>query len=333
MSTTIALISIGVAVLFIIGIKFLSSPKTARTGNLVAAAGMFIALLALHKTDGNSVWTQGWSFNYTLIAIGIVVGLVIGAVGAYSVKMTAMPQMVALFNGLGGGAAALVASLEFLKRAHGNEYSVTVNGSELLHVSIATGNNAFIAGSMLFATLIGSLSFSGSIIAYLKLQGKFEKPHTFPGQNFLNGLILLVILGLCGWLTFHSDRRQRRHGFRRHVLPRAVFWRGDGAAHRRRGHAGGDFVAQFVHRPGGGGGRFCHQQSRDGRRRHARRFVRHVADAAHVQGDESSGDQCFVRRVRLRRRRQGGGGRRGRNASNQFKPTKPRCCSPMRSAW
>ena len=54
---------------------------------------------------------------------------------------------------------------------------------------------------MLFATLIGSLSFSGSIIAYLKLEGKFEKPHTFPGQNILNGLILLVILGLCGWLT------------------------------------------------------------------------------------------------------------------------------------
>ncbi len=54
------------------------------------------------------------------------------------------------------------------------------------------------------ATLIGSLSFSGSIIAYLKLEGKFENPHTFPGQNILNGLILLVILGLCGWLTFNA---------------------------------------------------------------------------------------------------------------------------------
>ena len=61
MSSTIALIIIGVSVLFILGIKFLSSPKTARTGNLVAAAGMFIALLALHKTDGNSVWSQGWT--------------------------------------------------------------------------------------------------------------------------------------------------------------------------------------------------------------------------------------------------------------------------------
>ena len=187
MNPLIALIFIGVAVLFILGIKFLSSPKTARTGNLIAAAGMFVALLALHKTDGNSVWTQGWSFNYTLIAIGTIVGLVIGAAGAYSVKMTAMPQMVALFNGLGGGAAALVGSLEFLRGAHS-----------------LMGITAFIAGAMLFATLIGSLSFSGSIIAYLKLQGKFEKPHTFPGQNILNGLILLIILGLCGWLTFDA---------------------------------------------------------------------------------------------------------------------------------
>jgi len=187
-SSIVPLILIGVSVLFILGIKFLSSPKTARTGNLVAAAGMFIALCALLKTDGSSVWSHGWSFNYTLIVIGTVIGLVIGAIGAYSVKMTSMPQMVALFNGLGGGAAALVASLEFLHDAHGTE-AVT----------------AFITVPMLFATLIGSLSFSGSIIAYLKLEGKFEKPMTFPGQNILNGLILLVILGLCGFLTFNAS--------------------------------------------------------------------------------------------------------------------------------
>jgi H+-translocating NAD(P) transhydrogenase subunit beta len=182
MSSAIALIIIGVAVLFIIGIKLLSSPKTARMGNLVAAAGMGIALAALHKPGGEYVWSQGWNFNYTLIVIGTVIGLVIGVAGAYSVKMTAMPQMVALFNGLGGGAAALVAGLEFLKGAGGLP--------------------VFVTGAMLFATLIGSLSFSGSIIAYLKLQGKFEKPLTFPGQNILNGLMLAVILGLCGWLTF-----------------------------------------------------------------------------------------------------------------------------------
>ena len=148
---------------------------------------MLLALLILHKPDGAYVWSQGWTFNYTLIVIGTLVGLGIGAFGAYSVKMTSMPQMVALFNGLGGGAAALVASLEFTSGAHS-----------------AAGITAFIAGSMLFATLIGSLSFSGSAIAYLKLEGKFEKPMTFPGQNILNGLILLVILGLCGFLTFNA---------------------------------------------------------------------------------------------------------------------------------
>jgi len=185
MSSTIAYIIIGVSVLFIIGIKLLASPKTARIGNLVAAAGMFIALVSLHKPTGEFVWSQGWTFNYTLIAIGTVIGLIIGAIGAYSVKMTAMPQMVALFNGLGGGAAALVASLEFTNPDH----------------EIST----FIAVSMLFATLIGSLSFSGSIIAYLKLEEKFEKPMTFLGQNILNGLILLVIVGLGVYLTGHMN--------------------------------------------------------------------------------------------------------------------------------
>ena len=186
MSSTIALILIGISVLFILGIKFLSSPKTARQGNLVAAAGMAIGLIILCKPDGANIWLHG--NNYLLIVIGIIVGLVIGAIGAYSVKMTSMPQMVALFNGLGGGAAALVALLEFLKGAH-EEFAPPVA----------------ITVPMLFATLIGSLSFSGSIIAYLKLQGKFERPLTFLGQNFLNGLILLVILGLCGWLTFNAS--------------------------------------------------------------------------------------------------------------------------------
>ena len=136
MSSTLALIFIGVAVLFILGIKFLSSPKTARYGNLLAAAGMVVAffatipLMQLHE----------WNLNCTLMAVGIVIGLVIGAIGAYSVKMTAMPQMVAAFNGLGGGSAALVASLEFLRRSHSLE-GVTVSA----------------AVPMLFATLIGSL--------------------------------------------------------------------------------------------------------------------------------------------------------------------------------
>jgi NAD(P) transhydrogenase subunit beta len=187
MSPFIAIVFIAVAVLFILGIKLLSSPKTARYGNLLAAFGMLVALIAtlpLLNSGSESSAQQGWTLNYTLMIVGIVIGLIIGAIGAYSVKMTAMPQMVALFNGVGGGAAALVASLEFLRRANSPE-----------------GITTFFAITMLFATLIGSLSFSGSIIAFLKLQGHLEKPHTFPGQNILNGLILLVILGLCAYLT------------------------------------------------------------------------------------------------------------------------------------
>ncbi|HLZ54338.1 MAG TPA: NAD(P)(+) transhydrogenase (Re/Si-specific) subunit beta [Verrucomicrobiae bacterium] len=186
MSSTLALIFIGVAVLFILGIKFLSSPKTARYGNLLAAAGMVVAFFA---TFPLMHWSEEHAkLNGILMVVGILIGLALGALGAYSVKMTAMPQMVAAFNGLGGGSAALVASLEFVRRAHSLE-GVAVSA----------------AVPMLFATLIGSLSFSGSIIAFLKLEGKFEKPHTFPGQNFLNGLVLLVILGLGGWLTFNAS--------------------------------------------------------------------------------------------------------------------------------
>ncbi|MGB8369849.1 MAG: NAD(P)(+) transhydrogenase (Re/Si-specific) subunit beta [Limisphaerales bacterium] len=187
MSSFIAIIFIGVAVSFILGIKLLGSPKTARLGNLVAAFGMLVALMATVPL----MRVESWNLNCTLIVVGTLLGLGIGAVGAYSVKMTAMPQMVALFNGVGGGAAALVASLEFLKRANSFE-----------------GITTFFAVTMLFATLIGSLSFSGSLIAFAKLEGYLEKPHTFPGQNILNGLILAVILGLCvylgGWATTNT---------------------------------------------------------------------------------------------------------------------------------
>ena len=181
MTSTLALIFIGVAVLFVLGMKFLSSPKTARSGNLIAAAGMFVAFIAtiplmhLSHRDGR--------LDVILMVVGIAIGVACGAIGAYSVKMTAMPQMVAAFNGLGGGAAALVASMEFLREAQVG--AIAVSG----------------ALPMLFSTLIGSLSFSGSIIAFLKLEGKFEKPHTFPGQNLLNGLILLVMFGLAGFLV------------------------------------------------------------------------------------------------------------------------------------
>jgi NAD(P) transhydrogenase subunit beta len=182
MSTPIALAFLAASVLFIVGIKLLSSPKTARLGNLVAAAGMAIAVLAtlplLHGGSGAGVP----GVNIALIVTGIGVGLAVGAVGAYRVKMTAMPQMVALFNGAGGGAAALVAGMEFATAANAHDAGDTALAS--------------FSAAMLFACLIGAVSFSGSIIAFAKLEGHFDRPLTYPGQQFANGALLLLVAAL-----------------------------------------------------------------------------------------------------------------------------------------
>jgi H+-translocating NAD(P) transhydrogenase subunit beta len=169
MNTSIALAFLAASVFFILGIKLLSSPKSARLGNLLAAGGMLIALLAtLPLVHASAV-------NATLIVAGILLGLAVGAAGAYRVKMTAMPQMVALFNGAGGGAAALVAGMEFASNRNGVSFVI----------------------AMLCAAVIGAVSFSGSIIAVAKLEGYFDKPVTYPGQQFANAglLSLVVVLG------------------------------------------------------------------------------------------------------------------------------------------
>lgn len=172
MMTSLAFLT--ASILFIVGIKLLASPKTARKGNLVAGTGMLLALFAvlplLHNAHGGSVSLWKWF----LLITGVGAGLVIGALGAYKVKMTAMPQMVALFNGAGGGAAALVAAIEFA------------------HVTRASSLTFVIA--MLCAALIGAVSLSGSIIAYLKLEGHFDKPVTYPAQQVLNGVVFVLSL-------------------------------------------------------------------------------------------------------------------------------------------
>jgi H+-translocating NAD(P) transhydrogenase subunit beta len=159
------------SILFILGIKGLSSPKTARRGNQMAAVGMLIAV-------GVTLLYQGMQ-NYSLIFAGIAVGGVVGTVAARTVTMTAMPQMVALFNGSGGGAAALVSSLEYR------------------HLIDTAGGMDPVSGvSILLGALIGAISFSGSVVAFGKLQGIFtEKAVTYPGQKIVNGLLVLFILG------------------------------------------------------------------------------------------------------------------------------------------
>ena len=170
MTIATALVYLVAAVLFIIGLKFLSSPSGARRGNLVAAAGMVLAV-------GWTVILLRDSFTPVGIAIcvaGVVIGAVIGTVGARTVKMTAVPQMVALFNGVGGGAAAVVALSELLK--------LDGNRPDLL-----TGLPSA------FAIVIGGVSFAGSMIAFAKLQGLITgTPITYPGQQVVNVLLTLA---------------------------------------------------------------------------------------------------------------------------------------------
>ena len=160
------------AVLFILGLKFLSSPKSARRGNILAMIGMVIAVVATCFDTRILSWTD--------ILIGAVIGAPIGFVSARLVKMTAMPQMVALFNGAGGGAAALVSSGEFLR---------------LLGGSTAPGWDQMLP--IVLSCIIGSISFSGSLIAFAKLQELMTgRPITYAGQQVVNGLVLLGIIGL-----------------------------------------------------------------------------------------------------------------------------------------
>jgi NAD(P) transhydrogenase subunit beta len=139
--------------------------------------GMFIALV--------SVLVQTLGVGWWAIAIGTVVGAVIGVVAALRVKMTAMPQMVALYNGAGGGAAALISTVEFYVSRGG---TVTMDD--------------VIAISLVLSAIIGAVSFAGSIVAFLKLQEVMTgRPVTYPGQQIVNAVVALGILGLAAWFV------------------------------------------------------------------------------------------------------------------------------------
>jgi proton-translocating NAD(P)+ transhydrogenase subunit beta len=157
-------------VCFILALRFLSSPRHARQGNWVGGAGMIVAIATTLLTEGIG--------NWALIVVGGAIGTAVGIVGARTVKMTAMPQMVALFNGVGGGAAALVAVAEF----HTSAAELGVDESV----------------SVVLSALIGSISFSGSIVAFAKLQELISgRPIVFPSQNIVDGLVLAAAAA-CG---------------------------------------------------------------------------------------------------------------------------------------
>jgi NAD(P) transhydrogenase subunit beta len=164
--TGIQLTYLVAASLFILGLKQLGSPATARQGNVVAAVGMLLAIAA--------TLLDRHVLNYEMILLGLAIGSVLGAIAAYKVQMTDMPQMVGLLNGLGGAASALVAVAEFWR---------------LLQHAEAVPLDANI--SMLLDVLIGGVTFTGSMIAFAKLQGIMSgSPITFPLQQPINALLL-----------------------------------------------------------------------------------------------------------------------------------------------
>ena len=168
-------------VLFILGLKKLSHPKTARTGNMLASVGMLIAivitLLAAEVID------------FKLIFIGMIIGAIIGGIVAIKVEMTSMPQMVAIFNGFGGGASALVAAADFIKNAEN-----LANGLPILVGSFEI-NPIFYGGVVAFSIFVGTLTFTGSFVAFGKLQGFISgQPIVFFGQQILNALLALALL-------------------------------------------------------------------------------------------------------------------------------------------
>ncbi len=173
------------SITFILGLKMLSNPATARKGNLIAAAGMAIAIagtIFLYKgSDGEGLHNYAWIFG------GLAVGTIVGFIAAKKVKMTAMPEMVSLFNGMGGACAGLISIIEF-SRASGDFGSGATMHGKLITIFLGV--------------IIGSVSFAGSMIAWGKLNGKV-KDFSFPGQQIINTVMLFVMVCIAGYLVFN----------------------------------------------------------------------------------------------------------------------------------
>ncbi len=156
------------AICFIFGIKMLSHPKTARKGNAIATLGMLVAILA--------TLYAGELLDFKMIGTGVLIGAIIGSIAARKVEMTQMPQLVAIFNGFGGGASALVASAEFYSNFSANP-------------------STFMLITIVLSVLIGTLTLTGSFIAFGKLQGFISgQPIVYPGQQLINAIFVLILL-------------------------------------------------------------------------------------------------------------------------------------------
>lgn len=197
------------SVTFIIGLKMLSHPASARKGNLVAAVGMFLAIagtIFLYEEGGEKLHNYGWIFS------GLLIGTVIGVIAARKVKMTAMPEMVSMFNGMGGACAMLISIVEFNHLAHSPVFAnpgwTSYPPLSALEESVSSLVNLplgeiHVGGKLLIILLgliIGTVSFAGSVIAWGKLNGKV-KDFAFNGQHIVNLTTLGVIVILAGYLV------------------------------------------------------------------------------------------------------------------------------------
>ena len=178
-SVFIDLTYLAASILFILGIKGLTHPRTAVRGNLLGATGMLLAVVAtLADRQVLGAGTQGLG----LILVGVLLGSAIGVTVALKIQMTAMPQMVALLNAFGGGASALIAGAVLAEA-----------GAQTLHTAVAT----------VASGIIGSVTFWGSLVAFDKLQGLLlpDNPVHFPGQQVVNALLGVTALGLGVWVV------------------------------------------------------------------------------------------------------------------------------------
>ncbi|MBI2271405.1 MAG: NAD(P)(+) transhydrogenase (Re/Si-specific) subunit beta [Bacteroidetes bacterium] len=178
------------SVTFIIGLKMMGNAKTARKGNLIGAAGMTLAILGtiflfVKKDETGQVISdyQVPGMIYGLIFLAILIGTVIGWMTAKKVQMTKMPELVSMFNGMGGACAALISLIEFNHLSHSGE--AASHGTLL---------------SIMAGLVIGSVSFSGSVIAFLKLNGTMAKPIRLPSYNIINTIIMLAVFAFAGYL-------------------------------------------------------------------------------------------------------------------------------------
>lgn len=199
------------SVTFILGLKMLSNPATARRGNLIAAGGMTLAIIGtifLYDEGGEPLHNHGW------ILAGIVIGGIAGTITARKVQMTAMPEMVSLFNGMGGACAALISIVEFGRLHAGPSLSggftmypplsaLGDDSAPKLHLQFGVPTGELLI--ILLCVIIGSISFAGSVIAWAKLNGRI-KDIAFKGQHVTNLGLLAVILALAGYVLAVASR-------------------------------------------------------------------------------------------------------------------------------